>query len=383
MEASQFSSSKSLTSRYIKQNFRKGTSSALSFYNKPNSSPVTTRHLRASFGCSNTLRSMIPQPPSLQRSNSTNFNTISHIPSRKSYKFTLIKQPQLDLRQRQKEISDFLSSANSFRKQSSANFIIKRGKIIESHTDNHESFKNRYNPSKHIFTHELIGQVPLPRKVVSLVRPESELDVLKQVSIEQPYHLKEIKIKTPIFEVFKKDSWPRMLDIKRRAMTAIRHMLVLKLKPGQILKLDSLIPKQPFGLAKSYKLLHACKEGNLIEVKKLLDENAWLVHSFDSSKQTGLHWAAKRNFCEIMKVMLSAGAWVDSRDLVGRSALFIATRAGFIEAIKLLLDNSASPFLKTYAGSSISTVSTNQKVKILIARAKIVINISATLCQDV
>jgi hypothetical protein len=308
---------------------------------------------------------------------------MSHIPSRKSYKFTLIKQPQFDLRLRQKEISDFLSSANSFRKHSSGNSFIKRGKTIESHTDRHEGFKNRYNPNKHIFTHELIGQVSLPRRVVSLVRPESELDLLKQVSIEQPYHLNEIKIKTPVFEVLKRDSWHRMLDIKRRAMTAIRHMLVLKLKPGQIHKLDSLIPKQPFGLAKSYKFLHACKEGNLIEVKKLLDENAWLVHSFDGSKETGLHWAAKRKFYEIMKVMLSAGAWVDCRDIVGRSALFIATRAGFIEAIKLLLENSASPFLKTYAGSSISTVSTDQKVKIWIARAKIVINISETLRQDV
>ena len=83
-----------------------------------------------------------------------------------------------------------------------------------------------------------------------------------------------------------------------------------------IQKLKNYLPGVPYGLPKSEEFLIACKEGNLEEIQALFEVNKWLVHVFDISGQTGLHWAVKRKHKHVAEFLLQSGIWIDVTDYV-------------------------------------------------------------------
>jgi ankyrin repeat protein len=59
-------------------------------------------------------------------------------------------------------------------------------------------------------------------------------------------------------------------------------------------------------------------------VKKLIAEDRFIVHSFDTMHETALHWAAKRNHPEITRILIQADAWPNPKDTLNRTPLFVA-----------------------------------------------------------
>jgi ankyrin repeat protein len=72
------------------------------------------------------------------------------------------------------------------------------------------------------------------------------------------------------------------------------------------------------------KLIEAIKLRDLEQVRTILDEDGELVHSYDATGATALHYAAFDGFREIVQLLLDRGAEINSRD-----KQFGATPAGW------------------------------------------------------
>ena len=103
----------------------------------------------------------------------------------------------------------------------------------------------------------------------------------------------------------------------------------------------------PYEKKNSYNLINDCKQGNIKQVGKLLQQNRYLVHDFDNCFMTGLHWACRRNHHEIVKLLLEKGADPNQEDLIGRTALYYALHNQKEEnliILKYLLYHKANPW---------------------------------------
>jgi ankyrin repeat protein len=76
------------------------------------------------------------------------------------------------------------------------------------------------------------------------------------------------------------------------------------------------------------KLRRACKEGHVMEIKRLISAGA-SVHSFDEAfERTALHYAAQHGHVECCAVLVQLGASVASIDLSGHQPLHLAAENG-------------------------------------------------------
>jgi ankyrin repeat protein len=123
-------------------------------------------------------------------------------------------------------------------------------------------------------------------------------------------------------------------------------------------------------------LLDAARDGNLEEVRSLIDRGArvdaednikrtplhraaWRgqaevagllidrgarVDAEDNIKWTPLHWAAAYDRTEVMRLLLDRGANVDAEDAAKQTPLHFAALHGHVEVAGLLIDRGADPF---------------------------------------
>jgi ankyrin repeat protein len=84
--------------------------------------------------------------------------------------------------------------------------------------------------------------------------------------------------------------------------------------------------------------------------KKFMLQNRWIVHVWDSTRMTALHWAAKRNHLMLITELINFGNFIDARDCAGRTPLFIAARSNNLEALRLLVLNKADPYIGSITG---------------------------------
>jgi len=89
------------------------------------------------------------------------------------------------------------------------------------------------------------------------------------------------------------------------------------------------------------RLLSASGEGNLEEVKSLLDRGA-NVNAEDHIKQTPLHMAAWFDSTEIARLLLDRGARVDAEDDEKETPLHRAAYSGRTAVARLLIDRGAN-----------------------------------------
>ena len=102
----------------------------------------------------------------------------------------------------------------------------------------------------------------------------------------------------------------------RRLLSVFRHykQLNLHLFPKQ--KCFEFFPGVPYGLPSSKDFIKACKNGKTGIINEFIDQNKWLVHVYDFSGKTGLHWAAIRGHLPVIQILLENQAYIDTNDLV-------------------------------------------------------------------
>lgn len=89
-------------------------------------------------------------------------------------------------------------------------------------------------------------------------------------------------------------------------------------------------------------LLKAAKNGEIEEVRKLIDEGS-SVQERGPGGETALHWAAGYGHKEIVDLLISKGADVNTTDTTGMTPLHMAAQEGQTEVARFLLAKKADP----------------------------------------
>ncbi|OMJ81998.1 hypothetical protein SteCoe_17433 [Stentor coeruleus] len=297
--------------------------------------------------------SIVNSPAPSQVRKKLNRIPVSNFSHRITQQISSPKPFRKSLKQRQQQLKTHFSAINLQQKHLTALILNSREKNIDTIVENHDSFSERYIPSKHKFSHKLIGDIQLPRKFFNIIPQEKELEKARLIRTKP----KPLQISPSVLNIsyknLQKSYQNKIHDRYRRAMSSIKHYKILKIDPMIIHKIHEFLPGVPYGIPKSKEFLIACKEGNSEDVVLMLEANKWLAHVFDSSGQSSLHWAVKRGHLKIAMILIAAGTWVDNLDFAGRSPLFIAVKVQNVDMINVLLMKNANVRIKTRAGTSI------------------------------
>ncbi len=90
----------------------------------------------------------------------------------------------------------------------------------------------------------------------------------------------------------------------------------------------------------SEKLLNAAKEGNYDEMKKLVEQGAY-INAVDEKKNTALYFAAAAGNFDAVKYLVEKGAKLNIRHSSGQLALDRAAQEGYIDVVKYLADHGS------------------------------------------
>jgi serine/threonine-protein phosphatase 6 regulatory ankyrin repeat subunit B len=80
----------------------------------------------------------------------------------------------------------------------------------------------------------------------------------------------------------------------------------------------------------------ACGRGDLVQMGRMMEQDATLVHQVGLAGWTPLFYAARANEVLAVKLLLISGADTSVCDTMGQTALDIAKRKGYDEIIKLI-----------------------------------------------
>lgn len=280
----------------------------------------------------------------------------------------------LSIPENQQKLRKIFSTANLNQRLLTAKILGFRDNAIDTIVENNDSFYDRYCPTKHKFSHVAIGEVQLPRKFFNTNKCDKLFASRTQENFTKNFEKARLLDK-PLKNSTKFDS-TALKELRRKAMTSINHYKKLKIDPAILHKLAEYLPGVPYGQPKSQEFLTACKEGNLELVIALLETNKWLVHVYDKSGQTGLHWAVKRKQVSIASLLIKNGLWVDVSDFVisiqiGRSSLFIAVKNEDIQMVTFLISKNARGSIRTRAGTTMFEGLTDTTIRsLLLKKAK-------------
>ncbi len=87
--------------------------------------------------------------------------------------------------------------------------------------------------------------------------------------------------------------------------------------------------------------LYFCREGNIAETLKMLQNHADLLDLRDAEGTTGLLWACDKGHIELVVELLNAGADIQQADLSGLTPLHYACLNNREELVKVLLSRGA------------------------------------------
>jgi ankyrin repeat protein len=115
--------------------------------------------------------------------------------------------------------------------------------------------------------------------------------------------------------------------------------------------------QMPIGSASSLsspgqQLIDACESGDLVAVRKLLDEGV-NVNWENEKGDTALICAISINSrVQIIKLLLDRGAQIDFQNKYGATALIWASYFGEVESVRLLLEKGADMSIKSKKGNT-------------------------------
>lgn len=99
------------------------------------------------------------------------------------------------------------------------------------------------------------------------------------------------------------------------------------------------------------KLLDAAKDGNLDQVKSLIEQGADIEAKTDNGS-TPLHWAAASGHTDVANLLLEKGADIEAKDRGGWTPLHWAAANGQTDIANLLLEKGADIDAKTNDGKT-------------------------------
>jgi len=130
---------------------------------------------------------------------------------------------------------------------------------------------------------------------------------------------------------------------KEKKVKILRSLLELLRRLNKLnISIDEFIakrpfPDQPFEMKGSVEFLQLAKDGDTYKMKKILQNNKFLVYQYDSLKQTALHLAAKRGHAGTVEMLLQHCADPDFKDAVDKTALFYAIHSNNYLAVTSLI----------------------------------------------
>ena len=116
---------------------------------------------------------------------------------------------------------------------------------------------------------------------------------------------------------------------------------------------------------------HAIKAGDTYEIISIVNSNYYIMFYRDVFLQSPLHISAKRNLYKFISLFVSRGVDINAQDEGGRTALFIAAEQNNFEFVTVLLFEIADPNIKNTKDEKPIDVTTDNKIKIVLERAKI------------
>lgn len=162
-------------------------------------------------------------------------------------------------------------------------------------------------------------------------------DTIQKVKLSK-YEIE--RLKNDSRSVLDKKKGQRMLQICRKIRQLILKMKRLHISRDEFFSLKP-FPNKPYEREHSEPFLKAAKKNDLKTVKSLLWVSKLLVHSFDWSNFTALHWAAKRGFSDMCFLLVKSGADLEAEDALERTALWYAIHTNNIECVFRLLSLGA------------------------------------------
>jgi ankyrin repeat protein len=108
------------------------------------------------------------------------------------------------------------------------------------------------------------------------------------------------------------------------------------------------------------QLIHACTSGDLVAVRKLLDEGVDVNWKDDEDGWTALMCASYQGHVKVVKLLLVRGALIDIQINGGSTALIAASFYGKIECVRLLLERGADMSLKHNNGKTAKDAAVKQ-----------------------
>jgi ankyrin repeat protein len=106
-------------------------------------------------------------------------------------------------------------------------------------------------------------------------------------------------------------------------------------------------------------LRHACRQGLLGDVQKLLAEGA-RVEAPASYGETALHYAALYGHTKIVRELIRSGASIDQTDNNDNTALLLASLNCNNRTVAALIQAGADPNIENHHGSTALTLATEQ-----------------------
>ena len=162
----------------------------------------------------------------------------------------------------------------------------------------------------------------------------------------------------------------KALDTQKKEKEVIRKRNFYK-RFSEIMLKASIHLKKIIMEKNGQHFFHALKAEDTDEIISITNSNYFIMFYRDVFLQTPLHIAAKRNLYKFISLFVSRGADVNAQDEGGRTALFIAAQQNNFEFITVLLFEIADPLIKNSKGERPIDVTTDQKVKFILERAKI------------
>ena len=279
------------------------------------------------------------------------------------------KRENISISKKQKQISEYLNSNKKVFADFSRILEKRKSHQIEKTLPESDSFRRKYSPGSDRFNHQLVGNVKIPRKYFSIGDNSTSLQTKTfEKETTQTFEVSKSEDFVTFDEVTKQDNTQKA-ERASKARAAMKHLLQLQVDTNNVNRVR--VPEESYSIPHSGEFLKAVKLNQQDKVLTMLSGNRWLALVYDSSLQTGLHWAAKRDLPNLVPLLVKAGTFIDSRDMVGRTPLFLAAKNNNIQTLTALLKFKASPFVKTRAGTSIDKVATNPTIRSLLLKYKV------------